>query len=331
MDTLSRPSIDDVRDAAQRIAPYVHRTPVVTCRTLSDLCGARLYFKCENLQRVGAFKARGAHNAVFSLPEQEAARGVLTHSSGNHGAALALAAQNHGVPAIIVMPKNAPVIKRRAVEGYGARVVTCEPTLESRESTAERELAATGATFVHPYDNPRVIAGAGTAALELLEEVPSLDIIMTPVGGGGLISGTAISATSLRPDIRVIGGEPAGADDAYRSFREGTLYPQEDPQTIADGLRTSLSPRTFGIIQELVHDIVTASEESIVRAMRLVWERAKLVIEPSSAVPLAALMEGKVDLGGLDRGDQGDSAIDPRPKVGIILSGGNVDLDHLPW
>lgn len=342
MDPLARPSIDDVRAAAERIVPYVHRTPVITCRSLSDLCGATLYFKCESLQKVGAFKARGAHNAVFSLPEEEAARGVLTHSSGNHGAALALAARNRGVPAIIVMPHNAPAIKRRAVEGYGARVVTCEPTVASRESTAERELAATGATFIHPYDNPRVIAGAGTAALELLEEIPSLDIIMTPVGGGGLISGTAITASSLVPGIRVVGGEPAGADDAYRSIRDGTLYPQEDPRTIADGLRTSLSPRTFSIIRDLVHDIATVSEEGIVRAMRSVWERAKLVIEPSSAVPLAALLEGRVDLSHrADMGNGGSSASgnaetgrsseQGRPKVGIIFSGGNVDLDHLPW
>ncbi len=317
MDPLAHPTFEDVRAAAARIAPYVHRTPVLTCRNLSELCGAELFFKCENLQKVGAFKARGAANAVFSLSAEEAARGVLTHSSGNHGAALALAARNRGIPAIIVMPHNAPGVKRRAVESYGARVVACEPTVVSREETAERERTATEATFVHPYDNPRVIAGAGTAALELLEDVPDLDIIMAPVGGGGLISGTSISAKSIRPAIKVIAGEPAGADDAYRSYRDGTLYPQTRPQTIADGLRTSLSPRTFSIIRARVDAIATVSEEGIVTAMRLVWERAKLVIEPSSAVPLAALLEGKVGAAG--------------KKVGIIVSGGNVDLDHLPW
>ncbi len=316
MTPLEKPTIDDIRAAARRIEPFAHRTPVLTCRNLNELCGARLYFKCENLQKVGAFKFRGATNAVFSLPEEDAARGVLTHSSGNHGAALALAARNRGIPSTVVMPHNAPGVKRRAVEGYGARVVSCEPTVVSREETADRELKTTGATFIHPYDNPRVIAGAGTATLELLEEVPDLDLVMVPVGGGGLLSGTATCAKALKPEIRVVAGEPAGADDAYRSFTTGTLHPQTNPQTIADGLRTSLSPRTFEIIREHVDDIVTVSEEGILRAMRLVWERAKIIIEPSSAVPLGAIMEHRLDASGL--------------RIGIIISGGNVDLDHLP-
>lgn len=315
-DPLERPTIDDIRAAARLIEPYAHRTPVLTCRSLNEICGAQLYFKCENLQKVGAFKFRGATNAVFSLSAEDAPRGVLTHSSGNHGAALALAARNRGIPATVVMPHNAPGVKRRAVEGYGARVVSCEPTVRSREETAERERGATGATFVHPYDNPRVIAGAGTAALELIEEVTELDLVMAPVGGGGLLSGTAICARALKPGIRVVAGEPAGADDAYRSFKTGKLHPQTDPRTIADGLRTSLSPRTFEIIRDYVDDIVTVSEKGILRAMRLVWERAKIIIEPSSAVPLGALLENRLDAGGL--------------RVGIIISGGNVDLDHLP-
>ena len=310
-------TLGDIRGAAVRIAPHAHRTPVLSSRQIDRLAGARLFFKCENFQRVGAFKFRGACNAVFSLSDAEAARGVLTHSSGNHAAAIALAARLRGVPAIVVMPTNSPAVKRAAVEGYGARIVPCEPTLSARESTSAAELARTGATFVHPYDNDRVIAGQGTAALELLEEAGELDLVLAPVGGGGLLSGTAVAVAESAPGTKVIAVEPAGADDACRSFHTGTLVPQTDPRTIADGLRTSLSERTFALIRRHVADIVTVEDVDTIAAMRLVWERMKIVIEPSAAVPLAGWLAGRVRL--------------PARRVGIILSGGNVDLDHLPW
>jgi len=311
------PTIDDIHEAAKRIRGHARRTPVLTCRGIDGRLEAELFFKCENFQRVGAFKFRGACNAVFSLPEEEARRGVLTHSSGNHGAALALAARLRGIPATVVMPSSAPQVKRRAVEGYGARIVLCEPTLASRESTAAAVIAETGAALVHPYDNDRVIAGQGTAALELLDEVPGLELVLAPVGGGGLASGTAIATAHTSTIAAVVAAEPAGADDAYRSLQAGRIIPQTNPQTIADGLRTSLCPRTFAAIRDHVREIVTPDEETIVAAMRLVWERMKIVIEPSSAVPLGALLAGKVETKGL--------------RIGIILSGGNVDLDHLPW
>jgi threonine dehydratase len=311
------PTIADIHAAAKRIHGRAHRTPVLTCRTIDARLEASVFFKCENLQKAGAFKFRGACNAVFFLPGEDAARGVLTHSSGNHGAALALAARLRGIPATVVMPRNAPAVKRAAVEGYGARIVVCEPTLASRESTAATVLAESGATLVHPYDNETVIAGQGTAALELLEETPGLDLVLAPVGGGGLASGTAIAVRNTSPGTEVIAAEPAGADDAYRSLQAGYIIPQTNPQTIADGLRTSLCPRTFAAIRDHVREIVTVDEERIVEAMRLVWERMKILIEPSSAVPLAALLTGKVETKGR--------------RIGIILSGGNVDLDHLPW
>jgi len=310
-------SFADIRDAARRIAPHAHRTPVLTSRNLNALTQAELFFKCENFQRVGAFKFRGACNAVFSLPEEAASRGVLTHSSGNHAAALALSAQLRGIPATVVMPANAPGVKRRAVESYGARIVTCEPTLASRESTAEQVLKETGAAFVHPYDNDHVIAGQGTAALELMEEIGDLDLVLAPVGGGGLLSGSAVAVAGCSSKTSVLAVEPAGADDAYRSFMAGRIIPQTDPRTIADGLRTSLSPRTFALIRHYVAGIVTVSDDEIVSAMRLIWERMKIVVEPSAAVPFAGLLAGKIKL--------------PCRRVGIILSGGNVDLDHLPW
>jgi len=310
-------TLADIRAASARIAPHAHRTPVLTSRQIDRLAGARLLFKCENFQRVGAFKFRGACNAVFSLSDEEAARGVLTHSSGNHAAAIALAARLRGVPAIVVMPTNAPAVKRAAVEGYGARIVPCEPTLAARESTSAALLAETGATFVHPYDNDLVIAGQGTAVLELLEEAGDLDLVLAPVGGGGLLSGTAVAVAESAPATKVIAVEPAGADDACRSFRSGRVIPQTDPRTIADGLRTSLSERTFTLIRRHVADIVTVEDDDIIAAMRLVWERMKIVIEPSAAVPLAGWLAGRIRL--------------PARRVGIILSGGNVDLDHLPW
>jgi len=311
------PSLETIRAAARRIAPHVHRTPVLGCASLDRMVGATLLFKCENLQKVGAFKARGAHNAVFSLAEEEAARGVATHSSGNHAQALALAAHNRGVAAHVVMPSNSAAVKVEAVKGYGAKVTFCEPTLEARETTLEAVVEETGATFVHPYDNYAIIAGQATAALELLEEEPVLDVVMAPVGGGGLLSGTALATHYLSTETRVIAAEPAGADDAFRSFEAGRIIPQKNPQTVADGLRTSLGERNFPIIKQHVERIVTVSEQGIVDAMRAVWERMKLIVEPSAAVPLAALLEGAVDLAG--------------KRVGIIFSGGNVDLAKLPW
>jgi len=311
------PTFAEIEEAAERIAPYAHRTPVLTSRTLDARLDAQLYFKCENFQKAGAFKFRGASNAVFSLSESAAQRGVLTHSSGNHAGALALAARRRGIAAHIVMPRTAPAVKRAAVEEYGGHVVACEPTLASREETAAAVQAETGATLIHPYDNARVIAGQGTAARELLTDVPSLDLVLAPCGGGGLLSGTAIAVKQLAPLADVYGVEPTGADDAQRSLAAGRIIPQTDPRTIADGLRTSLAPRTFAAIRDHVRGIVTVDDETIIAAMRLVWERMKIVIEPSAAVPLAALLAGCVDV----RGKQ----------VGVIFSGGNVDVARLPF
>jgi threonine dehydratase len=306
-----------IQQAAQRITPYLHRTPVLTNESLNLKVGVQVFLKCENMQKVGAFKFRGASNAVFLLSEEEAACGVCTHSSGNHAQALALAAKMRGIPAYIVMPDNAPSVKKNAVAGYGGRITFCEPTLEARESTLERIRLETSANVVHPYNDERVITGQGTAALELLEEVPDLDVIITPVGGGGLLSGTAIAATEIKSGIRVIAGEPEMADDAFRSMRAGEIIPSNHPKTIADGLLTSLGTLTFPIIQNRVEQIVTVSELGIIEAMKFIWERAKIVIEPSAAVAVGVLWERKIDLSGL--------------KVGVILSGGNVDLDRLPW
>ena len=311
------PTLSEIRKAAERIRPYAHYTPVLTCDSLDQQVGAQVFMKCENLQKVGAFKFRGACNAVFSLTDEEAARGVATHSSGNHAQALALAAKLRGIPAYIVMPENAPAVKKAAVAGYGGQITFCEPTLKARETTTEQIVAKTGATVVHPYNDYRVIAGQGTAALELLEEYPDLDVIMTPVGGGGLLSGTAITAKGLAPHIRVIAAEPEMADDAYRSLQAGNIIPSENPKTIADGLLTSLGDKTFPIIQQHVERIVTVSEAGILAAMKFVWERAKIIIEPSAAVTIALLWERKINLFDL--------------RVGVILSGGNVDLDKLPW
>ena len=310
-------TLNDILQAAERIQPYAHRTPVLTCDSLNQRVGAQVFLKCENLQKVGAFKFRGATNAVFSLPEAQAARGVVAHSSGNHAQALALAARLRGIPAYIVMPDNAPQVKKDAVRGYGGQITFCEPTLEARESTQAAVIARTGATEVHPYNNEKVIAGQGTAVLELLQEFPDLDVILAPVGGGGLLSGTAIAATETRPGIRVIAAEPELADDAFRSMQAGTILPSRSPKTIADGLLTSLGALTFPIIRARVEQIVTVSEAAIIDAMRFTWERAKIVIEPSAAVPLGLLFERKIDLAGR--------------RVGVILSGGNVDLAKLPW
>jgi threonine dehydratase len=315
--TETRPNVNDVYAAGERIGKYIHRTPVLTCSALDDMVGGRLFFKCENFQKVGAFKARGACNAVFSLSDQDASRGVVTHSSGNHAAALARAAKLRGIPAYIVMPSTAPAVKRAAVEGYGGRITECEPTQQAREATCERVMSQTGATLIHPYDDDRIIAGQGTAALELLEDVEGLDMILAPVGGGGLLSGTLIAAKDLAPAVKVIACEPTQADDAYRSWKAGAIIPAGQPNTIADGLRTSLAERTFTIIQRLVDDIVLAEESEIVQAMRTIWERMKIIVEPSAAVVFAALLNGRVDARG--------------KRVGLILSGGNVDLARLPF
>lgn len=311
------PTLQDIQQAAERIQPYAHRTPVLTNESLNQRVNARVYLKCENLQKVGAFKFRGACNAVYSLSEAEAARGVCTHSSGNHAQALALAARMRGIPAYIVMPNNAPSVKKNAVAAYGGQITFCEPTLEARESTLERIRLDTGANVVHPYNDERVIAGQGTAALELLAQVPDLDVVVAPVGGGGLLSGTAITVKGIKPGTRVIAGEPEMADDAYRSMMEGRIIPSVNPKTIADGLLTSLGSLTYPIIREQVEQIVTVSELGIIDSMKFIWERAKIVIESSSAVAVGVLWEKKIDLSGL--------------KVGVILSGGNVDLDKLPW
>jgi len=314
---MTAPTIQGIRAAADRIAPHAKRTPVMTSRTFDQMTGATLFFKCENFQRVGAFKFRGACNAVFSLTDAEAARGVATHSSGNHAQALALAAQLRGIRAHIVMPQNAPDVKRAAVEAYGGIITLCEPTLEARESTTARIIEETGATLIHPYNDYRIIAGQATVALELHEEIDALDFVIAPVGGGGLLSGTALATAALRPNATVIGSEPTGADDAYRSLQEGAIVPSLNPKTIADGLLTSLGEKAFPIIRDHVREIVTVDDEAIVAAMRLVWERIKIIVEPSAAVPVAAALSGRVDLAG--------------KRVGIILSGGNVDLTRLPW
>ena len=305
-----------IREAARRIADKARRTPVMTCRTLDVAAGRQLFFKCENLQRVGAFKFRGACNAVMRLTEEEARRGVVTHSSGNHAQAVALAARERGIPAYIVMPSSAPAVKRAAVEGYGARVTTCRPVLADRESTAARIQAETGATLIHPYDHPDVIAGQGTVALELLDEVPDLDAIVTPVGGGGLLSGVALACRELRPGVRVFAGEPAGADDAARSKAAGQLIPQTAPDTIADGLLTSLGELTWPVVRDVVEQIIVVDDDAIRDAMQLVFERMKLVIEPSSAVALAAVLDPVFrDLEGIE-------------KVGIVFTGGNVPFSR---
>jgi threonine dehydratase len=306
-----------IREAHERIRDKIHRTPVMSSEVLDGLAGNHLYFKCENLQKVGAFKARGATNAVFMLSDAEAVKGVVTHSSGNHAAALARAARLRGIPAYIVMPNNSPLAKQAAVRRYGGDIVLCEPTLAAREATARQVMERTGAAFIHPYDDLRVMAGQGTTAIELLQDVPQLDIILCPVGGGGQLSGIAVAAKDLKPAVRVIGVEPAGADDAARSLKAGHIIPMLDPRTIADGLKTSLGEKPFAEISRLVDDIVTVREESIVTAMRQILEIMKLLVEPSGAVSYAAIVEGRIPATGAN--------------IGIILSGGNLDLNRLPW
>lgn len=311
------PSAADIQKAYERIKPFVHHTPVLTCESINRIFGAELFFKCENFQKAGAFKYRGASNAVLLLTDEQKKNGVATHSSGNHAAALALAAAQNGISAHIVMPRNAPEVKRRAVAGYGAQIRFCKPTLEARESTLEQVINDTGATPVHPYNQWEVICGQGTAALELMQQIEAVDSVITPVGGGGLLSGTAGYIKEKFPLTQVIGGEPKMADDAYQSFNKGVLIPVVNPNTIADGLRTSLGTLTFEIINNKVDRIYTVSEEAIVEAMRLIWERMKIIVEPSSAVPPAVILENKADFR-----DQ---------KIGLIISGGNVDLTSLPF
>jgi len=315
--TMNIPAYTDVVEAHLLVEQFVHRTPILVSESINHITGGELYFKCENFQKVGAFKFRGAANAVMSLSDEKSRRGVGTHSSGNHAAALALAARIRGVDAYVVMPENAPEIKKKAVAGYGAKLTFCKPTLEARESAMAQVIAQTGATEIHPYDNFAVIAGQGTAAKELLEDEPCLDLVLAPVGGGGLLAGSALAVRHLSAETRIIGCEPEGADDAYRSFRKGKIIPSVNPKTIADGLLTSLGQRNFAIIKDKVDGIVTVSEESIIQAMRLIWERMKIIIEPSSAVPLAAILERKVDV--------------ENQKAGIIISGGNLDLGNLPF
>jgi threonine dehydratase len=315
MHLRTRPDLTAIRAAHDRIRRFIHRTPVLTCTAINVMTLAQVFFKCENFQKVGAFKFRGASNAVRSLPDDKATRGVVTHSSGNHAAALALAAHQRGIPAYIVMPSNSPPNKKEAVAGYGGQITYCEPTQAAREAACAELVRSTGATLVHPYDDDAVIAGQGTAVLELIEDVPDLDAVLAPVGGGGLLSGTAIAAKGVRPAIRVIGCEPALADDASQSLREGRIIPARPPVTIADGLRTSLSPRTFAIIRELVETIALVEEAEIVHAVRIILERMKIVVEPSAAVPLAALLNRPLGLAG--------------KRVGIIVSGGNLDVSKL--
>ncbi len=306
-----------IQAAHARIRPHILRTPVLTSESLDARCGGKLFFKCENFQQAGAFKSRGAVNAVFSLTDAEAARGVATHSSGNHAAALARAARLRGIPAYIVMPSNSSKAKIRNVEGYGGRITLCDPTTQAREETCVRIIAETGAAMIHPFTNERVMAGQGTAVLELLEDVPDLDLILCPVGGGGLLAGTATAAKAVRPAIKVIAVEPAGAGDAARSFAAGHIIPLEHAATIADGLRTTVGEPNFAIMQRLVSGVATVSEEAIIAAMRQLWETLKIVVEPSGAVPYAALLENNLSVTGR--------------RVGLILTGGNVDLDALPW
>lgn len=311
------PTREDIRATHRAIHALIHRTPVMTCRTIDRLAGATLFFKCENFQKVGAFKMRGAASAAVRLTEPEKQNGIATHSSGNHAQAVARAAQVLGIPAYIVMPENAPAIKMAATRGYGAEVIPCAPTIEARETTLEAVVARTGATFIHPYNDYNVIAGQASCALELLQDTDDLDIVVAPIGGGGLMSGTALSCRYFAPGVQVIGAEPRRVDDAYRSFRSGRIESNDRIDTIADGLRTNLGNKTFDIIRREVDDILTVGEEEIVAAMRLTWERMKIIIEPSCAVPLAVILQHRERFAG--------------KRVGVILTGGNVDLDNLPF
>lgn len=311
------PTLADMLIAHERIRPYIHRTPVLTSQFLNALTGAELFFKCENLQKAGAFKARGASNAVFGLTDEQAKRGVATHSSGNHGTCLSYAAGRRGIPCTVVMPHTAPQAKKDAVRGYGGIVVECEPSTSSREAVFAEVVAKTGAEFVHPYNDPRVIAGQGTCSKELLEQVEGLDAVIAPIGGGGMISGTCLTLSNLAPSVKIYAAEPEQADDAYRSFKAGHIIADDAPVTIADGLKVPLKDLTWHFVSNHVTDILTASEEEIVDAMKLIWKRMKIVMEPSSAVPLATILKNKEIFAG--------------QRIGVVITGGNVDLDLLPW
>ena len=311
------PTFDDVVAAHERIMPYIHRTPVLTSSFLNDLTGAELFFKCENFQKAGAFKVRGASNAVFGLSEEDARNGVCTHSSGNHALSLSYAAGRRGIPCNVVMPHTAPQAKKDAVIGYGGTITECEPSTSSREAVFAEVQAETGGDFVHPYNDPRVIAGQGTCSRELMEQTGGLDAVVAPIGGGGMISGTCLTLRNIAPDTQVIAAEPEQADDAYRSFKAGYIIADDAPETVADGLKVPLKELTWHFVSSHVTDILTASEDEIVDAMKLIWKRMKIVMEPSSAVPLATILKNK------DRF--------ANKRVGIIITGGNVDLDALPW
>jgi len=311
------PDFDDVKQAHERIKPYVHCTPVLTSSYFNELTGAELFFKCENFQKAGVFKARGASNAVFSLSDSMAKNGVATHSSGNHGTALSYAAGQRGIPVTVVMPHTAPQAKKDAVRGYGGTIVECEPSTTSREATFADVIASTAAEFVHPYNDPRVIAGQATCSLELLEQVENLEIVIAPIGGGGMVSGTCLTLSNLAPEIKIYAAEPLNADDAARSLRAGHIIADDAPETIADGLKVPLKDLTWHFVSNHVTDILTATEEEIIAAMKLMWKRMKIVMEPSSAVPLATILKNKELFKG--------------KRVGVIITGGNVDLDKLPW
>ena len=317
MAPLYIPTFGDVLAAHERIAPHIHRTPVLTSSYLNALTGAELFFKCENFQKAGAFKARGASNAVFGLTEAQAARGVATHSSGNHGLSLSYAAGRRGIPCTVVMPRTAPQAKKDAVQGYGGRVVECEPSTTSREAVFAEVLKETGAEFVHPYNDPRVIAGQATCSRELLEQVSELDAVVAPIGGGGMISGTCLTLSTLAPGVEIYAAEPKNADDAARSFRAGHIIADDAPETVADGLKVPLKELTWHFVKNYVEDILTAEEDEIVEAMKLTWKRMKIVIEPSCAVPLATILKNRDRFAG--------------KRVGVVITGGNVDLDKLPW
>ncbi|MFC3721959.1 beta-hydroxyaspartate dehydratase BhcB [Neoaquamicrobium sediminum] len=311
------PEFSDVEAAEARIRPHIHRTPVMSSTFINELAGAQLFFKCENFQKAGAFKARGASNAVFGLSDDEAGRGVATHSSGNHGTCLSYAAGRRRIPCTVVMPHTAPQAKKDAVKGYGGRVVECEPSTSSREAVFAEVVAQTGAEFVHPYNDPRVIAGQATCAAELVSQVAELDAIVAPIGGGGMVSGSCLALSTLAPHVKIYAAEPEQADDAFRSFKAGHIIADDAPQTVADGLKVPLKDLTWHFVKNNVTDILTASEDEIVGAMKLIWKRMKLVMEPSSAVPLAAILKSPEVFAG--------------KRVGVIVTGGNVDLDKLPW
>jgi len=311
------PTKENIQSAHERIKNFIHKTPLLTSTQLNEITNSQLFFKCENLQKVGAFKMRGASNAILSLTDNDLVNGVATHSSGNHAAALAKAAKMKNVPAYIVMPENAPEIKKNAVKSYGGEIIFCKPTLEAREQTLNEAVKKTHAVFIHPYNNDKIIEGQATCAKEIFEEESDFDFIIAPVGGGGLLSGTSLATYYFSNNTKVIGAEPAGADDAFRSIRDKKIYPSVNPQTIADGLRTSLTKKTFGIISKFADEIITVREDSILKAMKLIWERMKIIVEPSGAVPFAVILENKEKF--------------KNKKIALILSGGNCDLNNLPW